>query len=309
MKKESDSSNYEKNIILVSIVTYLATVLSLAFLSDTNYDKVFIGTIPVLLYIITFTAFLHYQRINKILVWIAPLLYSSAFYVLWMNNTLPVLTGMEGATLTVLNILMSYLINIFFLIVFDIERVQYEDELMLKDKWEKSVPKVDVKDITKDNFAVSLRGIEDKCKAINFVIGRVYSNKRGGSPEIRNILNIDKELYNSFSEITHNFKEEDASKLLDLLTKIKEKLQIYELPEKDIFRLNKPEIEIKRDSHGNSRILDVIAENDKDPIIEYIEETKEICKRIIEYLKKNFKADLKKTDYDTQSNKIEKQFY
>jgi hypothetical protein len=64
-------------------------------------------------------------------------------------------------------------------------------------------------EVNEHNFSTSLRTIEDKCKAINSVIGRVYSDKKGGSKETRDKLSIARDLYNSFSEILASPKEGD----------------------------------------------------------------------------------------------------
>ena len=72
-------------------------------------------------------------------------------------------------------------------------------------------------EITKKNFKYNLRGIEDKCKAINFVIGRVYSDKKGGNKEVREQLKINRDLYNTFSEITANFSNDNVKDLIIIL--------------------------------------------------------------------------------------------
>lgn len=136
--------------------------------------------------------------------------------------------------------------------------------------------------ITKENFEVSLRTIEDKCKAINFVIGRVYATRKGGSEDIRRVLHINRELYNSFSEITQNFSEEKKTTLLRLLYLLKRKCRLFFAKEKDLIKPAKGRVKVKR-STGDT-VLDVLEKNDRDPVRDYVTEAEEICTKMIAYL-------------------------
>jgi len=139
--------------------------------------------------------------------------------------------------------------------------------------------------INKDNFTITLRSIEDKCKALNFAVGRVYADKRGANSNIRDKITIKREWYNKFSELTKEYKEENAPLLLEILYKINNQLEILLLPEKKVFTLKtEPRIPVKRNHSGKDPILLVLANNDKDPIMYYYEETKEITTKLIDYL-------------------------
>ena len=143
--------------------------------------------------------------------------------------------------------------------------------------------------ITKGNFSKTLRSIEDKCKAINFVIGRVYSDKKGGSPELRKKLIIDREWYNQFSKLTKNFKDDDAPALLEILYLIRERLSLHKKREKDVLGNIKAEkIPVKRNKEGNDPILLILANNDEDPVLYYHEEAKEIATKLIKYLHETY---------------------
>jgi hypothetical protein len=140
--------------------------------------------------------------------------------------------------------------------------------------------------ITKENFNINLRGIEDKCKAINFVIGRVYSDRKGGSPTLREKLAINRELYNKFSEMSANFDDKYAINMLNILERIYHQLLLLEQPENSVIKLHsRPELPVQRDNHGNDKILDVLAKNDKDPIMDYHNEAKEVAEKLINFIK------------------------
>lgn len=142
--------------------------------------------------------------------------------------------------------------------------------------------------ITKENFSISLRSIEDKCKAINFVIGRVYSNKKGGTKEIRDLLHINRELYNAFSDMTHNFTKENVQEFVRIISIIQRKLNLYTYPEKHVFNVQQGRIKLKRNTNGTDAILDVLANNDNDPVKDYYSEAKEICDKLVAYMTENY---------------------
>jgi len=124
-----------------------------------------------------------------------------------------------------------------------------------------------------------LRSIEDKCKAINFVIGRVYSDKKGGSADVREKLQIPRELYNNFTELLNAKTDAQNVKLNKTLSKILIKLEQLEMTEADILPLKKGRIEIMRDAEDT--VLDVLAKNDKDPIFDYHSEAKAVCQNLL----------------------------
>lgn len=140
--------------------------------------------------------------------------------------------------------------------------------------------------ISRQSLTTTLRSIEDKCKALNFAVGRVYSDKKGGSPQLRELLLIKREYYNRFSEITADYSDEDAKTLLGVLHQLKEQLAVFAKKEADVFVVKPSEIVVQRKPDGQSIILDVLADNDTDPVREYFTEAADICTRLIEYLQR-----------------------
>ncbi len=137
--------------------------------------------------------------------------------------------------------------------------------------------------ITQEKFQKTIRSVEDKCKAINFVVGRVYSDKNGGDKDVRDFLRIDRELYNTFSEIANDFNDKQAKEVYNILNEICKKLSFYELTEKDIFS-NK----LIHSNKMNEKIIEILSRLDKDPVRDYYTETQTICKDLINYLKSNY---------------------
>ena len=312
---EEGVSNFaEKTGFILALIIYISTVISLAYLSDANIFIVFIGTLPTLLYLITFF-YLIRNDFRKTILWVLPLLYPLIFLLLWYSKISKLLTTLDGQVIAVLNILISYLVNILVLFVFSIgtkrsvpkkDNSRYENKIgqmseelsSVKSKLESTNDElestktelIDTKKdlvINKENFNITLRSIEDKCKAINFVIGRVYSEKKGASTIIREKLRISSDLYNSFSELTADFKTEDAAKMLEILDKIHKKLLLLELPENKVIHLNAAILSVDRDVLGHDKIIDVLIKNDKDPVMDYHSEAKEICIKLTKFLKEN----------------------
>lgn len=314
-------SNFaEKTGFILALIIYISTILSLAYLSDTNIFIVFVGTLPTLLYLMTFFYVIR-QDFRKSLLWILPLAYPLLFLILWYSNASNLLSAMDGQVIAVLNILISYLVNIFVLLVFSIgvkrddskkDDMRYKHQIgkiakeldSVKSKLEST--KTELEDtktqlvgakndliVNKENFNITLRSIEDKCKAINFVIGRVYSDKKGANDTIREKLRIGSDLYNSFSELTTDFKSDDSSKMQEVLDKIHEKLIQLELPENKVFSLKEAVLPVTRDDLGRDKILDVLKNNDKDPISDYHSEAKEVCVKLKKFLKENYVVDKK----------------
>ncbi len=303
MKKEALNPRL-KAVLIISLVIYLATIFSLSYISDASLALVFVGTIPVLIYLIIFFLFFDFENFHLWISWTTPLILNIAFFYLWQSGSFEIINDMEGPTLTVLNLLISYIINIFFFFVLsadDKEKTKYltKEEHLLRqhEEYKKQIRFLEGQilhyqkqvHINKGNFDVNLRSIEDKCKAINFVIGRVYSDKKGGSDEIRAKLRIDNELYNSFSELVSGFKHENAVRLMNLLERIVKRLELLETKEDHYIKIKHAQIPAERE-HDDT-ILDVLARNDKDPVKEYHAEAKEVCEKLIKYLRENIIAD------------------
>lgn len=174
-------------------------------------------------------------------------------------------------------------------IVDNLHRHHKEHVENLKSQLEKAKHQLN---INKGNFQVTLRSIEDKCKALNFVIGRVYSDKHGANAEIRELLKIDKELYNLFSEISLEFEKNKAGHIYRIIHQLYQKVTLLEQPEKLLFDMDaKPKIPIERDAKGNDRIIDVLTRNDKDPVMGYYEGAKEICEKLMRFLYDEYLTD------------------
>jgi len=278
-------------------------VVLVAFTSKANPALVLIGTLPILIQIIVFNVVEHHKEMRHAILWISPLVFSAMFFVLWNSKSIDVINNMDGPYIFGFNIFFAYFFNIFILIAEKAHESAYSNKLKsYKDhankanhehNQQKTQYKAKINDleaqlekahsklrITKENFSVKLKGIEDKCKAINFVIGRVYSVKKGGTKDIRKTLRINTELYNSFSDLSSNLK--DKTKLIDVIDKIYAQLLLLEKRERSLFTISATFPAKRRHS---DRIIDILKKNDKDPIEEYHSEAKEVCVNVMNFLK------------------------
>ncbi|GIU69454.1 MAG: hypothetical protein KatS3mg002_0690 [Candidatus Woesearchaeota archaeon] len=315
----------ENSAMAVAIIIYIGTLLLLSLLTETSIFIVFVATLPLLLYLISLFYLLRIE-VDAILLWFMPLIFPLMFLIIWYTKTFKIINSTDGPVITIINIIISYIINIFVLLIIGVgkeaERIRTKRATLVNGRHvNQNIPHHEIKKeleivkeklnnttrelkeahikldsakeelveakklvVSKENLNVTLRGIEDKCKAINFVIGRVYSDKRGASQEIRDKLKIDSEWYNTFSEIKSDIDSEaiNNSKIREVLNKILDKLLQLEQKESNVIEIKIGTLPIYR--KNDDRIIDVLARNDKDPIMEYHAEAKEICEKTLKYL-------------------------
>lgn len=297
-----------KFLLALACFVYVFVLISLTLSSGGNIAVIFISILPFLAHISFLFFFIEDEKKLFRMIWLMPVILSVLFYIVWYSG-LSVLNQIDGSAIFVLNIILCYLLNAAFIIFYKRRySVPYRRHMALQDNFHSlrksymersSVQSEEIENlrrqlkefedklkVTKENFSFNLRSIEDKCKSINFVIGRVYSKKNGGNDSMRDVLKINSEWYNAFSEITQDFKKEDSARLYIIIDSINQKLNVLEMRENEVFdNASLSKLELSRGSEGNDKVIDVLAANDKDPVYDYQQEAKEICKRIMEYLK------------------------
>jgi hypothetical protein len=133
-----------------------------------------------------------------------------------------------------------------------------------------------------------VHSIEDKCKALNFVIGRVYRNSNGTTPKVRERLRIPSDWYNDF----HGIKAEDMHAQKDkakvLVRKIRDRLSLHAMKEKDVFSPQELASfkHLVRHKDGEDAVIDVLKTNDRDPVEHYYVSAVDFCDRILHELEK-----------------------
>ncbi|MGM5487905.1 MAG: hypothetical protein ACQESG_03075 [Nanobdellota archaeon] len=252
---------------------------------------IFVSFIPTLLTIVASILFFSTGELrHKIAVWTVPIFTSILWYALAVSGQFQPLNQVQAGNITFLN----FVISIIYLIILDV--FQSIDELLIR-PLEKKLIKAEggkkkkysreseleqsvLYHNTEKNIESYIQAIEDKAKALNFVIGRVYSNKHGGSAQLRELIRIPKEMYNLFSEVPPDQISQNISKLRQAVMAIDKQLQKMEESEEKIFGSK---------AHGfynithdpKERIIDVLIDNDKDPVATYYQSAREFCNKAL----------------------------
>lgn len=268
----------ERLFLSVPVIFYLVMLIFLAFISDSPVGAVFLGMIVSLIHLVVLILLTAYKKNHHWVIWVIPLALVVVFGFVANSKDFSLLQNMEMPAVITLNVVISFLLNLLF---YNPKYIGSDKEAeRLREELEKM--KHEHASVTQESMQTSLRSIEDKCKAYNFVIGRVYSDKKGGSVQIREKINIPRELYNRFTELADDLEE--TSELHKILQDILHRLELAEKNEEELFTVKKTHLEMKR-SPGDS-VLQVMANNDKDPVRDYHAEAKEICVQILDFIKK-----------------------
>jgi len=264
-------------LLFVVVLTSLSTKAPL-FL-------VLLGFSPTLLTIVCGIIIYEEMTKNKVVLWILPFLLAGLFfYVLTSNEFIAYEIKVE--ILTALNIFFS----VAYLAIFSFyNRLLYNS----KPKKSRGAVRAIVEQLPR-SISEYIASIEDKSKALNFVIGRVYSVHKGGTKQMREKITISPKVYNEFSDImadkTSIDEIKDHDKLVKavfMVNKIEEKLNMLIRPELEVFGKSAEKLKgLKRNSLGTDRIIDVLIRNDKDPVESYYKGALEFCKRLKERLNK-----------------------
>ncbi len=378
-------ANAQQKGLLIAILVFIY-ILALVVLTAASYATlgiVFIGLFPVLLHLILVSVRVSMGK-ELLFSWVTPILFPFIFYIVFLSNYFPIISQMDGQSLVLWQMLLSFVITLvaFGLLLIASPRSkrkhrtspqteqqvvaqvpqqanhhtqqhnqhhahhaqshtaqshyqqqqqhthqqqythehhqqsqhahhqEYQQQLQQQlvetemykqsanqflaqnEQYQEYIRKLEQElrvtkqklQVSRENISITLREIEAKAKAINFVVGRVYSDKNGGSTVIREKLHIDRDLYNAFSDLTAQYSQSDAQEVKNILQIIQNKLAIYELPEKQVFVLSGGAHNLIRDPSGETPILEVLASNDKDPIVDYYTGLREVCTKLLEFL-------------------------
>jgi len=242
----------------------------MSVMTDANPVFTILGFLPIVLAAIIFL-FLLENDYKDVLFWLVPVALCILFLAIgpFLNELID--KQLDIFVLTAINLIISYIV-LAIMFILEYTRTKKDEPATLEE----------VKEFKDEDLGRYLRSIEDKCKALNFVIGRVYRASNGGVKTLRERINIPREWYNEFNEIPKDAIDDQRALALDLLTRIHDRLSSLLQPEKDVF--DKAELallkNLARDEHGRDRILDVLVVNDNDPVEEYFLGAMDFCKRV-----------------------------
>ncbi len=277
LKEKEPPTTAERYIAMVGagcVVLFMIWVMSR---TQSSPFWILVGFLPSLcVVVLTLVLIEQMPRKHKAYLWVLPLLTSAIYYTLGMS-TLELDDRMDLGGVTMLNFIVGMLY--IFLINFLMHR---PFELpAAKPTIRRAEPQ------KKQKIEESIQALEDKLKAINFAIGRVYRRTNGGTLEIRNKIKIPAEVYNFFSQITAEHAQAHPAQVKQILLDLQQKLKALEKTEKELFGEGISTLKnLKRHWDGSNRVLDVLAWNDDDPVNSYYTSAEQFCKEAIEELDK-----------------------
>lgn len=261
----------------------LFLIMLIASVGDHKIFLVLFGLFPTILTIMI-SLIIHEQYAKGTqMLWILPLLTSGGFLALTLIPE-TILGTLDIPVLSGVNFLISI---VYVILVFGTFRnaKKPHDEQKKTIIIEQPVPTSKEPEQSIEDI---IHSIEDKSKALNFVVGRVYNKYHGGTNEMREKLRIPAEWYNEFSLIGFGTEYIDYDKLKEIISKFELHLKNYEKTEIDLFKSKITTLKnLVRDPTGKEKIIDILDHNDKDPVRSYYEGAVKFCAKINEQMEKN----------------------
>ncbi len=263
-----------KSWLFASLLLTLFVALFSSVVTDANLLYAILGFLPTVIMILLYLWLLEGEY-KEILFWFIPL--AVTFLFLTVGPPLNDLSGkqLDIPVLAGVNLLLGYLI-LAVMVVFENWRAP------------DVATEADLEQFKPERLDKYIHTIEDKCKALNFVIGRVYRASNGGTRGMRDKIKVPSEWYNEFNAIKPEEVKEKKELPLEMLRRIRTRLGDLLKPEKELF--TNAELHglkhLARDRDGKDRVLDVLSVNDNDPVEDYYLGAMDFCKRIIAELEK-----------------------
>lgn len=298
---------HESFFISLSVIFLFFFIGWINLRTGASLGVLFLCFIPTFMTIV-FTILLYSGGSDKfrMMVWVIPLLTSMGFFVLATET--PMLNDVDVGNVTILNFALSFIFIVLLNLFEALDKAFISPILRALSHSEKKVAyhhhppeshhqqgqrvteehtsslenkvKVHTQEQSIEQY---IQSIEDKSKALNFVIGRVYSNKHGGSDDLRGRIRIKKEWYNIFAEIPADEINLQLRKLRQAVQLIGERLALLQHTEVEIFGgLHTALKNIERQDAGHEKVIDILARNDKDPVMTYYNSAIEFCEKAME---------------------------
>jgi hypothetical protein len=292
----------------ISLLIWVAIIVFLSVITKSSLSSTLVGLSPVLLTIIVTYILVDKYHLESGFLMIFPIIFTG---ILFMLGTAHLLGDINYKLLSSVNILFGLLFEAIITVNYAflarkrrVKKKEVNEEEIREEKLaqaremhnkEQTVqvleePKVERKLIVNLDDEESIKkfvsSIEDKAKALNAVIGRVYSVKHGGTDELRKKIKIDSEHYNEISQLHTEEPGKRKETATLLLKKIKERLGLLQRPEIEVFERSEVRNleDIDRDKSGKDDIIDVLMKNDKDPVAIYYQGALDFCDEALKEL-------------------------
>jgi len=267
---------------LIALILWFVLIIILSLITASNPFDALVGLSPVFLTIIVTYILVDKYHIESGILLVFPFVFTGILFMLGLAG---LLGGIDYRVLSTVNIVFGLLFEIVIVMHYSTLRQRRrikEKKVEKTEKKEKLVIKLD----DEEGVKTFVSSIEDKSKAINAVIGRVYSVRHGGSEPLRKKIKVDAAHYNEFGEIKEQPPAMRKTIAVQLLKKIREKLELLDRHENEVF--TKDELlgllNLERDRIGRDKIINVLVTNDKDPVKAYYESALNFCNDAINQL-------------------------
>jgi hypothetical protein len=241
------------------LVFLFVVIFSVAVSADANPFVVLVSFLPTMFTMFAAMFIYEAKPDNKNVLWPVPTVIIIIFYALAKNLSGGIISGIDVDTLAGVNSFLAYLYIIINYFIVNKATKKAKPEV-----------KVIVKEAPPQDISEFIASIEDKSKALNFVIGRVYNAYHGGTKPLREKINMKQDWYDQFSKVPSDPEAIDFKALRKLLAAIELRLHKLEKSEKDVFGSDHTNFKnLTRASDGSDKVIDVLDKNDKDPVKSY----------------------------------------
>jgi len=303
--KQHTTHHIIRTTCLIALVLWFFIIIMLSIVTESSPFSTMMGLSPVLFTIIVSYILVDYYHLESGFLMVFPVIFTGIFLLMGMGH---MLGEVDYANLSVVNLVFGLLFEAAITMHHSLLKKHLQEEHVVEEKKTEivvspgsdaakkelvevkkelaSVKKMIVKLDSDEDVKKFIISIEDKAKAINAVIGRVYSVRHGGTESLRKKIKIDPEHYNEFNELKDKAPSKRKSAAVSILNKINSTLDVIEKPEKEVFDSTdlKGLLNLQRDTRGYDRVLDVLAKNDSDPVKLYYEGAREFCKEALNAL-------------------------
>ncbi|MBD3313357.1 hypothetical protein GF345_02860 [Candidatus Woesearchaeota archaeon] len=292
------SKTVSRAVEILYVVIFIIFIFWVGASSKSPGETVVFGFSPTLLYIILTIVLLEKLKKTDITLVLMPIALVFLFFIIGSIGEIPMLAGMEIGKLTVLNMILSYIFLFAlryseFMSRITLSREHLDEEDEPEEELEETKGQIselpeapspdegeylEMQQEDHEPIQKLMHSLESHSKSLNSVVGRVYRKSNGGTRLLRELIEVKKEWYNQFN---HLEKSLDKQGILDVVDKIERRLNVMFKTEKEMFGQTSIK-NLRRDTEGNSRIIDVLIMNDNDPVETYFEEALVICGKIRE---------------------------
>jgi len=239
-----------------ALIGYFLIVFIIGFAGQADLIQLIAGFIPSLIFMVFIYS--AYHVLDQKLVLALPALLV-AFFIGFGYLNVPVIKDTEFVLLGGVNLLLCY--GILGIVTGAQERKPRKRHPHYYTPHVKEAPVHTPKTVQEN-----MQTIIANCKALNHVIGRVYTKRNGGSETLRQRIRIPPEVYH---DIEQSLKQKKMGRVKELLEYLQQKVNLFSHPERSVFGHVKLK-NISRREDGTNTIEQVLIHNDADPVHDYL---------------------------------------